>query len=460
MCVIWLIHVCDMTHSCVWYDSFMCVTWLISVCDITYLYVWHDPFIRVLYLIPECDTTYLYVWHDWFVCATWLIHVCDVTHSCVWRDALICVTCLIGMCDVPHWYVWRDSLTCVTRLIDMCDVTHWYVWHDSRLMRRAWCSMQVWYSSNHTTHQKIMAHESCFIYEWVISHIRMSHGAACGCRTPRKLIPYVLQCVAVCCHVLPHVAVRCHVLPCVAVCCKVFQSVAECCRVLQSIAECCRVLQSVALTHAVGMSLQMDTILIALPLLWPLHSLDKFCVTWLIHACGSLKCAWFDSSIWWLIQRCVTSLQTVAIAWWILCDVTSSHAWLIQMCATWVIHLCDWFECAWMCSVGVEWLLLVLNVFQNCCGICSTVVEHFHTRTSVVFVCLRALMCLFVRLYVCKYKCVCIYEIYKNDRRKIFQGAAKVHVFPTPPYSVDICTNQKHTFCGTERETVWVCTPE
>jgi len=28
----WLIHVCDLTHLCVWQDSFMCVTWLIRIC--------------------------------------------------------------------------------------------------------------------------------------------------------------------------------------------------------------------------------------------------------------------------------------------------------------------------------------------------------------------------------------------------------------------------------------------
>jgi len=40
MCVTWLMHVCDMTHSCVWHDSFMCVTWLIHVCDMTHSCVW------------------------------------------------------------------------------------------------------------------------------------------------------------------------------------------------------------------------------------------------------------------------------------------------------------------------------------------------------------------------------------------------------------------------------------
>jgi len=36
----WLIYVCDVTHLCVWRDSFMCVTWLIHVCDVTHSCVW------------------------------------------------------------------------------------------------------------------------------------------------------------------------------------------------------------------------------------------------------------------------------------------------------------------------------------------------------------------------------------------------------------------------------------
>jgi len=40
--VTWLIHMCDMTHSYVWHDSFICVTWLIHMCDMTHSYVWHD----------------------------------------------------------------------------------------------------------------------------------------------------------------------------------------------------------------------------------------------------------------------------------------------------------------------------------------------------------------------------------------------------------------------------------
>jgi len=58
ICVPWLIHVCDMTHSCVRHDSFMCATWLIHVCDMPHSCV-SDSFI--------------------FLCVTWLIHVCDIS---------------------------------------------------------------------------------------------------------------------------------------------------------------------------------------------------------------------------------------------------------------------------------------------------------------------------------------------------------------------------------------------
>jgi len=45
--VSWLDHLCGMTHSYVWHDSFICVTWLIHMCDMTHSYVWHDSFICV-----------------------------------------------------------------------------------------------------------------------------------------------------------------------------------------------------------------------------------------------------------------------------------------------------------------------------------------------------------------------------------------------------------------------------
>jgi len=80
MSAIWLIHMCDMTHSYVWHDAFICVTWLIHMCDMTHSYVWHDAFICVTWLIHMCDMTF---------------HLCDMTHSYVWHDSFICVTWLM-----------------------------------------------------------------------------------------------------------------------------------------------------------------------------------------------------------------------------------------------------------------------------------------------------------------------------------------------------------------------------
>ena len=65
-----------------WYgnDSFICVTWLIHMCDMTHSYVWHDS-------SNGCSSLY---GNDSFICVTWLIHMCDMTHPmdlvcCMWK---------------------------------------------------------------------------------------------------------------------------------------------------------------------------------------------------------------------------------------------------------------------------------------------------------------------------------------------------------------------------------------
>ena len=129
----------DMT-LCVWHDSFMCVTWLIHVCDTTHSYVWRET-----WRICMGDTTHcvwhdssMCVWHDSFICVTW-----NMTHSYGWHDSLcvmtMCVTWLIHVYNTTHsqhtcprQYWWYDSM-CVTCLIYVCDTTHSYVWHDSSM---------------------------------------------------------------------------------------------------------------------------------------------------------------------------------------------------------------------------------------------------------------------------------------------------------------------------------------
>jgi len=114
-------------QSNVWHDSFICVTWLIHTCDLTHsIYVtWHihtyewvgtDKFVvshtcgtlcRPYVNIQRCDMTHSYVWHDSFICMIWLIHMCDTTHSYAWHDSFICVTWPIHTCEMTQSYIWN-----------------------------------------------------------------------------------------------------------------------------------------------------------------------------------------------------------------------------------------------------------------------------------------------------------------------------------------------------------------
>jgi len=141
--VMWFIHMCDMTHLYVWYDSFIIVDLLL--CPVTRCVVDHS-FTSATWLSHMWDMTHSYVRHDSFICETWLIHYCrltavhcdvlcrqslkcecDMVHSHVWQS----VTWLIHMWDVTPSYVWCDSLICETWLMHMWDVTHSYVRRDS-----------------------------------------------------------------------------------------------------------------------------------------------------------------------------------------------------------------------------------------------------------------------------------------------------------------------------------------
>jgi len=197
--VTWRIRMCDMTHSYVRNDSFICatwrilmlpwafnlssfiydtftcedmtcsyvwnITWLIRTYDMTHSYVWHDSFICATWLVySHLELSFLstHAWH-FHMCETWLIHTCDMTHSCVGHDSFMCVTWLIHMCDMTHSYVWHDSFICAKWLIHGCDMTQ--VRH-----------LQVALSFQPTL-SLYSRHASCRTYEWVMSHVRMSHVA-------------------------------------------------------------------------------------------------------------------------------------------------------------------------------------------------------------------------------------------------------------------------------------------
>jgi len=148
--LIWLIRMCQVTHSHVSHTEGQR---FFSSAHIPRLHTWHDKFTRVTWHVHTCDMTCSHLWHDTstrdlFKCVIWLIHTYAPLRA---EDVLfkysyylfVCVTWRIRMCDMTHSYVWRDSFICVTWLIHMCDMTHSYVWHDSFTCM----TLIVWYSS-------------------------------------------------------------------------------------------------------------------------------------------------------------------------------------------------------------------------------------------------------------------------------------------------------------------------
>jgi len=100
LCVTWLIHMCDMTHSIDASSSHRCVCGMFAACrftnkncvglrDITQSYARNDSFGWLIYLmlllLGMClrhtdPRRALVLQHVAFLRVTWLIHTCDMTH--------------------------------------------------------------------------------------------------------------------------------------------------------------------------------------------------------------------------------------------------------------------------------------------------------------------------------------------------------------------------------------------
>ena len=77
---IWMSHVTHMNESCHTHEWVKSHIWMSHSCLMNICVVW---------LVQMCDMTHSYVWHDSFICVTWLIHTCDMTHSYVWHESLM-----------------------------------------------------------------------------------------------------------------------------------------------------------------------------------------------------------------------------------------------------------------------------------------------------------------------------------------------------------------------------------
>jgi len=243
-------HLCDMSHSYVWHDSFICVTWLThplrwphslnwggvwvmsNICDRTLPYVRRDsftfrggctPFRGEVYRPYDTASVVMYtgdITHmsrDSSIFVTWLVHCvywsCYARVTRLWWCVWIIwhnfsgdvygshhsyVTWLIHICDVTRApWVWVMS--------HACDMTHSYVWHDwcTYILRwphslNGWCGWVMSHTSVGAMLHTCMGHvtrmnESCHTYEWVMSHLWMSHVTHMNesCHTYERVMTHI-----------------------------------------------------------------------------------------------------------------------------------------------------------------------------------------------------------------------------------------------------------------------------
>jgi len=173
----WLLHTATLQHaatlqhtlqhtSFVWHDLFICVTWLIHMCDMTHSYVWHDLF--------TCDMTHAFEWHDSTcdIWVTWLIHTRHMSYHTM-KESYHFIRVTYEWYDshkirwhVPSWLLHCNTHCNTATLAATHCNTCCNTLHDTR---RRWIATNWWMS--HVAHMN----ESCHTYEWVMSHIWMSH---------------------------------------------------------------------------------------------------------------------------------------------------------------------------------------------------------------------------------------------------------------------------------------------
>jgi len=124
----------------------VCVTWLLHTCDMSHSYVTraHGSFVKRKKTVGMCDMTHSNVTRaHWsfvkkkkvYVCVTWLIHTCDMSHSHVTRahGSFVKKT---KNCR----YVWHDSFIRVTWLIHMWLGLMGHLWKIHRTLYLGWFS--------------------------------------------------------------------------------------------------------------------------------------------------------------------------------------------------------------------------------------------------------------------------------------------------------------------------------
>ena len=160
-CVAWLLHVCEITRACVWFslyerevanacmvhlyvwrDSCRCVilhvhmcdfiskrdTWhmrdahVMHICGVTHTCVWDYTFTRVTWFLSAMWQMRgalhpAHVWRDSYKCDTWHAYACDLMCMCEMgrlHDAFMCVVWRIFLCEITRLCM---TLVCKSRMV-------------------------------------------------------------------------------------------------------------------------------------------------------------------------------------------------------------------------------------------------------------------------------------------------------------------------------------------------------
>ena len=140
-----LVHICDMTRSCVGHYTFICVTWLIHTCDMTRLHVWKGEARSLSSLLVHMRGPSLwYGRHETCTCVTWHSYTRDMTRGHVRHDSFVCVRkrgkwCTFNPGSSPA--MWSSVLQCVAVC---CSVLQCVAVCCSVLQCFAVCCIRTW----------------------------------------------------------------------------------------------------------------------------------------------------------------------------------------------------------------------------------------------------------------------------------------------------------------------------
>ena len=334
MCVTWLFHIRDMTHSHMWHDSFTYMTWLIHVPDMTHSYTWHGAFMYVVWLgawrhgFQRQRYVRLYVWHDSVIHVIWCVYIGDMIQFYVWNDLEKALSWL----SASTLY----TFTYVTYLNHIRDRICPYMWHDSSMhvhscmymhsyMERAllWLLASTEYAFTSETwlnHLRDIIHQS--LWRDAIIHVTwLWKGVVVAFSAATTPIQSHVTCMNASCHIHG------------------------------------RILSNIWLSHIsyinVHLYVRHDSITIYVTRCMHVY------ITWrwkgvvvafsvigmYVHVCDMAQSyTWHDSFIYvtWHIHVCVTWLaKGVVMAASSMVSISTYLTWNIHWYVTWLIHICN-----------------------------------------------------------------------------------------------------------------------